>query len=68
MMTSFDPNALRQGIVFRIFVENRSCVTNLPNKYCSEVHSGSCSQMTSSCKCPDRPRVERATELFHTPC
>ena len=26
--------------------------TNLHNKDCSEMHSGSCSQMTSSCKCP----------------
>ena len=26
--------------------------TNLHNKDCTEMHSGSCSQMTSSCKCP----------------
>ena len=26
--------------------------TNLHNKDCSEMHSGSCSQMVSSCKCP----------------
>ena len=26
--------------------------TNLHNKDCSEMHSGSCSQMTSSCKWP----------------
>ena len=26
--------------------------TNLRYKDCSEMHSGGCSQMTSSCKCP----------------
>ena len=54
-MTSFYynyQNALRQAIVFSIFsfVKNRSCVTQIYR--CSEMHSGSCSQKTSSCKCP----------------
>ena len=53
MMTSFDykyQNALRQAIVFSVFsfVKNRSCVT----QSCSEMHSGSCSQIMSSHKCP----------------
>ena len=53
MMTSFDykyQNALGQVIAFGIFsfvVKNCSCVTD-----CSEMHSGSCSQMTPSCKGP----------------
>ena len=28
------------------------CDTNLHYKDCSKMHSGSCSQMKSSCKCP----------------
>ena len=48
-------NALRQVIVFSIVFfceESLMRDTNLHNKDCSEMHSGSCSQMTSSCKCP----------------
>ena len=57
MMTSFYynyQNALRPAIVFRIvFFCEESLVRdkNLHYKDCSEMHSGSCSQMTSSCKC-----------------
>ena len=52
MMMSFDykyQNALRQAIVFSIFFfceESLVCDTNLHNKDCSEIHSGSCSQMS----------------------
>ena len=51
-MTSFDynyQNALRQAIVFSKIVCEELLVrdTNLHNKVCSEMHSGSC--MTSSC-------------------
>ena len=57
MMTSFDynyQNALREAIVFSIFsfVKNHSCVTHLHDKDCSKMHSGSCNQMMSSCRCP----------------
>ena len=57
MMTSFDynyQNALRQTNVSVFFFYEESLVrdTNLHNKDCSEMHSGSCSQMTSSCKYP----------------
>ena len=58
MITSFDyiyQNALRQAIVFSIFFSCEESLvrdTNLHNKDCSEMHSGSCSQMTSSCTCP----------------
>ena len=53
-LRSFDynyQNALRQAIVFRIFsfVKNRSCVTQ---DCTGEMHSGSCSQMASSCQYP----------------
>ena len=39
-----------------IFFSEESLVheTNLHYKGCSEMHSGSCSQMTSSCRCPIR--------------
>ena len=57
-MPSFDYNsqiALRQAFavqyifpLWRIVVRD----TNLHNKDCCEMHSGICSQMTSSCKCP----------------
>ena len=59
-MTSFDDNyhnALRQAIVFSIsFFCEESLVrdTNIHYKDISEMYSGSCSQMTSSCKCPIR--------------
>ena len=34
--------------------------TNLHYQDCSEMHSGSCSQITSSCKCPiDHFRIEK---------
>ena len=48
-------NALRQAIVIGIFsfVKNRSCVTQICiTKIAGEMHSGSCSHMTPSCKCP----------------
>ena len=57
-MTSFDyeyQNALRQAIVFGIFFfceESLVRDTNLHDKGCSEMHSGSCSQIVSSYKCP----------------
>ena len=57
-MKSFDydyQNASRQSIVFSIFFfceESLVCDTNLHYKDCSEMHSGSCSQMTLSCRCP----------------
>ena len=46
-------NALRQAIVFSIFFCEESLVrdTNLHYKDRSEMHSGSCSQMTPSGKC-----------------
>ena len=60
-MTSFDysyQNALRQAIVFSIFYlfceESLVRDTNQHYKDCSEMHSGSCSQMTSSCQYPIR--------------
>ena len=52
MMTSFDynyQNALRQAIVFSIFSFVKLLVRDtihLHNKGCSEMHSGSCSQVT----------------------
>ena len=54
LLLSFDysyQNALRQAIVFSMFsfVKSRSCVTRI--KDCSEMHSGSCSEMTPSYKC-----------------
>ena len=60
-MTSFDysyQNALRQAIVFSISFlfckESLVRDTNQHYKDCSEMHSGSCSQMTSSCQYPIR--------------
>ena len=49
MMTSFDfnsQNALGQAIVFSMFF---FCEESLVRDKYSEMHSGSCSQMTSQC-------------------
>ena len=46
--------ALRQAIVFSIFSFHEESLmrdTDLQNKDCSEIHSGSHSQIMSSCKC-----------------
>ena len=56
MMISFQykyQNALRQATVFGTFsfVKNRLCVTQICiTKIAAKMHSGSCSQMTPSCK------------------
>ena len=57
MVTSFDynyQNALRQAVVFSIlsFVKNHSCGTQICITKIAGNGSGSCSQITSSCKCP----------------
>ena len=54
MMTSQLPECgkLLYSIVFFFCEESLVCDTNLHYKDCSELHSGSCSQMTSSWKCP----------------
>ena len=56
-MTSFEyyQNALWQAIVLAIVLfceESLVRDKNLHDKDCSEMHSGSCSQITPSCKCP----------------
>ena len=42
---------LLYSVIFFFCEESLVRDTNLHNKDCSEMHSGSCSQMTSSCKC-----------------
>ena len=57
MVTSFDyryQNAVREVILYSVIFfceESLVCDINLHNKDYSEMHSGSCSQKTSSCKC-----------------
>ena len=80
MMMSFDykyQNALGQAIVFGIlFFCEESLVrdTNLHNKDCSEMHSGSRSHMTSSCRSPVELGIAHHSIRIHfrssetTPC
>ena len=56
MMTSFElPECFGTNYCIQYFFFCKKSLvrdTNLHNKACSEMHSGTCSQMTSSCRCP----------------